>query len=312
MTTFLVAATFVTAAVLFLITRPLLRPARAATAGADDVNAAVYRDQLAELDAQLADGSLEAGHHARAREAVRARLAADLGVAGGVVRGPIAARGLAAGIVVALAVSASLLYALLGTPSALQPQAKAAPAADANAHGLQGAQIAAMVQRLATRLAADPGDLNGWVMLARSYSALGRFDDAGRAYAEAAKLSPQDAPLLADYADILTMAQGRSFEGEPDRLIARALAVDPTHVKSLALAGSSAFARRDYAGAASLWGRVLDQVPAGSDMGRRIEASIAQARALGGEAAPAGAASISGTARLAPGLAGRMREGSLK
>lgn len=311
MTAFALTTALLTAAVIFLVTRPLLRLPRQAWAGADEVNAAVYREQLAELDAQLAAGALSAEHHARAREAIRLRLASDLSAAPEAGRSPAPARGLALAAAIGIAAAGVGLYALLGTPAALEPQARPAAAADPNAHGLQSAQIAAMAERLAIRLQANPDDLNGWVMLARSYSALGRFDDGARAYGEAARIAPRDAPLLADYADVLAMARGRSFDGEPDRLIARALAADGSNVKALALAGSSAFARKDHARAVELWSRILALVPADSNMGRSIEASIAQARALAGKAAAgAPAASVSGTVTLAPGLAERVKEGA--
>ncbi len=319
MTAFIAFAALLAAATIALVAGSLARRPRGARSSADDVNAAVYRDQLAELDAQLAQGALDAEHHAAAREAVRLRLAGDLRASSGsLAAGGSRAGAIAAGL--AIAVGAGALYALLGTPAALSPQAAAAR--QDPAHGLQGEQILGMIERLAGRLRDNPEDLNGWVMLARSFSALGRFDDASRAYAEAVKRADKDAVLLADYADVLAMAQGRSFRGEPDRLIARALEADPRHVKSLALAGSSAFARQDYQRAVEYWTRI--DVPPDSPMGRSIEGSIAQARQLAAEKPGAAAAAarvdrsvpatgeagrIRGRVTLAPALAARVEPG---
>ena len=128
------------------------------------------------------------------------------------------------------------------------------PAADP-AHQLSPEQIEAMVERLAERLKGDPGNVEGWLLLGRSYSAFGRFKESSEAYAKAARLRPDDAQLLADYADALGMALGRKLEGEPEKLIARALEIDPRNLKALALAGTVAFERKDYKVAAAHWER---------------------------------------------------------
>lgn len=314
MTAFIAVAILLALATAALVGGSLARAPRGVRASSDDLNAAVYRDQLAELDVALADGTLSPERHAGAREAVRLRLAQELRGAAGVAARMGPSRGAALGSALLLVAGAGILYAILGTPAALDPAARVV-ARDDSAHGLQGEQIAGMVERLAARLRDNPEDLNGWVMLARSYGAIGRFNEASRAYGEAVRLAPNDAPLLADYADALAMAQGRRFDGEPDRMVARALRADGSNIKALALAGSSAFARQDFHRAIEHWSRIRDQVAADSDMARSIDASIAQARAAAGgvssvgSAAPAQAAAVSGTVDLSPALAARVNAG---
>ena len=70
-------------------------------------------------------------------------------------------------------------------------------------------QIAAMVDKLAERMQQNPGDAEGWTMLARSYTVLGRFADALPAYAHASELRPNNANLLADYADAVAATHGQ-------------------------------------------------------------------------------------------------------
>ncbi|HXV10820.1 MAG TPA: c-type cytochrome biogenesis protein CcmI, partial [Burkholderiales bacterium] len=186
-------------------------------------------------------------------------------------------------------------------------------------HGVTEEQVVAMVERLAARMRANPDDPQGWKILARSYAALGRFKEASDAYANAAARATDDAQLYADYADALAMAQGRTLEGEPEKLIARALAIDPTNTKALALAGTIAFNRKDYAKAADYWERILAVEPADSETAQAARANVAEARALAGgaPAAPPAAASapsapaapgsrVSGTVRLAPELAAKV------
>jgi len=315
MIAFIGLASLVTIAATAVVTLGLWRVPRALRASADDLNAAVYRDQLVELDAALAEGGISTDHHGRAKEAIRGRLAQDLS---GSTASVVAARSgktkwISGGIALAVPIVAGLLYATLGNPEALLAQPAPNVAAGDSAHGLDSPQIVAMVERLAARLADNPDDLDGWTMLGRSYSALGRFEEASRAYAQAITISPDNPALLADAADVLAMAQGRRFDVEPDRLIAWALAKDPKHVKALALAGTAAFNRKDYNHAIAYWARIREQAAPDSDMAASMDASIAQARQLAGGTMPvmqqSAAAAIGGTVRIAPALASRVAPG---
>ncbi len=306
MSVFLVIGALLIAGALLFIVPPLLRRGSRPGVTRDAVNAAVYRDQLRELESDLRAGTLAADQYEKARSEIEARLLADVG-RGDAPAG--SARGTrAAAVVLGLAVPicALTVYVAVGNPSSLAPQAKGE-----TAHGLSAQQFEALVSRLAARLKDNPEDAEGWMMLGRSYAILGRFPDAARAYSNAAARKPRDAQLLADYADALAMAQGR-LQGEPEKIIARALAIDPQNVKALLLAGTAAFNRNDYAGAARHWERVLDAVPGKSEMAQRLRASIAQARTLGAGPQAAipgkkpGRGQVRGVVKLAPGLAAKV------
>jgi cytochrome c-type biogenesis protein CcmH len=150
----------------------------------------------------------------------------------------------------------------------------------------------------------QPDDVEGWTMLGRSYQVLGRYPDAAKAFARAAARSPEDPHLLADLADALAMAAGQSMQGEPERLVQRALQIDPNNLKALALAGTAAFERADYAGAATLWERMLPHVPPASEDAQMIQANVAEARSRIQEKSGA-AAGLKGTVQLSPTLASR-------
>ncbi|PWB61701.1 MAG: hypothetical protein C3F16_07975 [Betaproteobacteria bacterium] len=191
----------------------------------------------------------------------------------------------------------------LGYVIAVAPgQASVAPPATASEapHGLENRKVAATAERLASRLRANPEDGQGWATLGRSLAALGRFPEAAQALEEASRRLPANAAVLADRADVLAMAQGRRFAGEPDRLIQEALEADPRHLKALALAGSSAFDRGDYAVAAKYWRRLLAVAPPGGAMAREVEARSREAERRAGAA---GSAAITGTVAFAPGEA---------
>lgn len=276
-----ISTLLVAAAVLFVVP-PLLAPRGQARFSRSATNLAVYRDQSRELDADLAAGGLDAEQHATARRELEARLLEDVAVGDAASTPPRRGRGAAIAAGFAIPLLALALYFVVGNPQAVMPWQVASQSGDA--HGLSAQQVEALVARLAARMQQNPEDAEGWIILARSYRALDRFDQAAQAYANAVERLPRDAGLLADYADVLATAQGRRLRGEPERIVARALAADPDNLKALALAGTAAFESRDYAGAVSHWERMLPLVPADSDTARSLRASIEEARSLGGAA----------------------------
>jgi cytochrome c-type biogenesis protein CcmH len=172
-------------------------------------------------------------------------------------------------------------------------------------------QIEDMVGRLAARMGEHPDDAEGWKLLGRSYAVLGRFGEAVDAYAKAAAREPRDAVLLADFADALAMARGQSLQGEPEKLVLRALEIDPRNLKALALAGTAAFERKAFAKAADYWQRMLPLVPPGSEDAQAIRDNVAQATQLAGgppvapQAAVPQVAGLRGTVRISPKLKGQ-------
>ncbi|TMH93626.1 MAG: c-type cytochrome biogenesis protein CcmI [Betaproteobacteria bacterium] len=317
LTIFVVLGVVLIAVALLFIVPPLARRVVRPSETCDAVNAAVYRDQLRELEADLRAGTLAPDQYEKARLEIEARLIADVGTGEASAETPRGARGAALALGLAIPICALAVYLSVGNPSAVLPQA----AGGANPHGMTKAQFEAAVVRLAARMKDNPEDAEGWTMLARSYAVLGRFGEASEAYAKAAARMPRDAQLLADYADALAMAQGRTLQGEPEKIILRALAIDPDNVKALLLAGTAAFNRSDPRAAIRHWERVLGLLPKESDMIQRVQASIVQARSLagspGGKAqvakpAPAqGGNRVSGVVRLAPELAGKVAPGDI-
>lgn len=287
---------------LWFVLRPLLAQRPGGRVSRRAANIAIYRDQTRELDADLAAGKLEQPDHESARAELQARLLQD-------VDAPTqdaprrASRGAAAIAGAAIPLCALAIYLAVGSPDALDPQAD---------HGaVSTGQIEAMVDRLAARLRENADDVEGWKMLGRSYGALGRFGEAVDAYAKAAARAPRDAQLLADFADALAMARGRSLQGEPEKLILRALEIDPANLKALALAGTVAFERRDFKAAANYWQRMLPLVPPDSEDASAIRANVAEAnqRAGGPAAAPQvalpQAGGVRGRVSISPKLQGK-------
>jgi cytochrome c-type biogenesis protein CcmH len=313
-TAFWVISVLLVAGALLFVLPPLLGSRRAAPgATREATNVAVYRDQLRELDADLAAGTLARDQYDAARRELEARLLDDVRVSGTGARAAKPGRMAAVAAGIAIPLVAILLYLAVGTPNALLPR----PAGGGGeGHGITQQQIEGMVDRLSARMKENPDDATGWAMLGRTYAVLDRYPEAASAYANAVKRSPPDAQLLADYADALAMAQGRRLQGEPERIIAQALKVDPRNVKALALAGTVAFEKQDFKGAIAQWRKILEVVPPDSDMADSIRDSIADAEKLSGGTAkaqpapkPAAASvpgAVSGTVRLAPALVAKV------
>jgi len=278
---------------LWLVLRPLLARRERASVSRRAANIAIYRDQVRELDADLAAGKLAQADHERARAELESRMLEDVEATEDAAprRG---GRGVAVLVGVAVPACALAVYLLTGSPGAV----------DARGDHSAGspAQIEEMVQRLAGRLRENPEDAEGWKMLGRSYAVLGRFAEAVDAYSKAAVRAPRDAQLLADFADALAMTRGEKLQGEPEQLIRRALEIDPENLKALALAGTVAFDRKEYAAAAAYWQRMLPLVPPDSDDARGIRENVDEARKLAGAGDAGRHAGIRGTVRIAPGL----------
>lgn len=322
MTTFwIIAGLLLTGALLFVLP-PLLsgRPRGGAVASQDEANVSIYRDQLKELDADLAAGAISRDQFEQAKREVESRVLEDVSGSGGAAT-PGGRTGKLAAVVIGVAVPilAVALYQALGNPKGLDPkQVAAAPAAAGQGHEVTPEQIEQMVAALAERLKENPDNVEGWVMLARSYTVLQRFPEAAQAYAKVVDRIPDNGQVLADYADTLAMAQGGGLRGEPERLIARALKADPRNVKALALAGTVEFDKKNYAGAVERWEQALAGVPPESQFAQSVQSSIAEAKQLGGiktAAAPAkvpakvdGAGpggTVSGKVQLAPAMAAK-------
>jgi cytochrome c-type biogenesis protein CcmH len=297
MIAFWALSALIAAVALALILRPLWWRGYAGDVSSNALNVAVYRDQLRELENDLQAGTLAQADYDRSRLELEKRLLEDVPEAAP-PSGSRARRGAGISLAAVIPVFALALYIAVGNPSAMDPRNQAA-------QGLGEAEIAAMVERLAERMRENPDDAEGWKMLGKSYQVLGRFPEAASAYGRAVEREPRNAQLLADLADVLAMAQGQSMQGEPEQLVLRALQLEPGNLKALALAGTAAYERQDFSGAAHLWENMLAHVPAGSEDARAIRENVAEARKLAGPPTSPDARRLTGTVRLAPQIAAK-------
>ena len=324
MSVFLVVGGLLLVGVLVALLYPLLKrqPAeREETTGQRELNLIVLREQLAEVERDIKEGRISEEGGRQSREELERRVLeytadtpAEASSGGRKIK-------LAIALGIAFPVAIGALYWNLGAPDSVVPGKKVAAGKDGQ-HALSPEQITAMVERLSLRLQENPNDGGGWLMLARSYAVLGRYPESAAAFGRALSLLPPDAQNYADFADIIAMSQGKRLAGDPEKLVQRALEIDPRNVKALALSGTIAFDRQDYGQAIREWQKVLALVPEESAAAAGIQGSIRDAEnrmAISGKQAtettkvagdtPVAAAKLSGTVELDPKLRSAIKPG---
>ncbi|HYQ71185.1 MAG TPA: c-type cytochrome biogenesis protein CcmI, partial [Gammaproteobacteria bacterium] len=261
------AAVMIMIALLFILPA-MFRSARPEATGIDrdTLNVGVIRSQLTELDADLQSGRLSQDQYASARRDLEQELLNDL--AGGEPGRSKKTRGgqwAALILVVGIPLLAAALYNLVGhkqiIPMLAQMEANPPPA-PAGGGSEDRLSVDEMVAKLAERMRSQPDDMKGWVMLARSYVVLKRYDEAVDAYQNILRLGGNSAELYADYADALAMAAGGRFTPDTGELLQRALAMEPGNIKALWLAGHWKNQEGDPAAAIEFWQQAAAQLPA--------------------------------------------------
>lgn len=211
------------------------------------------------------------------------------------------ARPVALGVAVLVLASTALLYRLVGTPQALDAAALRAP----ETLGEAIAQLEAELQR-------NPGQAEGWRLLAQALQREDQPAKAREAFAKAVALSPDDADLLAEAAQSRALADAnRLFDAEAVRLLQRALGLRPDHQRARWFLGIAQRQAGDHAAAAKTWEPLLTQVDAATATSLRKEVDSARAAAgmppLPAAAAIAAHPGVAVNVSLDPDFAARVR-----
>jgi cytochrome c-type biogenesis protein CcmH len=321
---FWVAAAVAVLIALAFVLPPLLRKkAVAAKAARRDINIAVYRDQMKDMEADRASGLLSEAQFQTAKVELEARLAEDALTQTDASMTPVASRRLGFTLAGVLPAAAFGLYFWLGNPAALTviAEAQANPAAAAMAEGAaQGKHdIMKMIQQVEEKTRSDPNDGEAWSMLAKTYAVVGHWPEALSAYEKAIKLRPDVPAVMTGYAEALAITNNRVLKGKPMELIMKALEKDPDDMKGLELAGIAAFQEQGFAKAAYYFKRLHKLLPPDSPYAQDIQEAqkeaarlshqsltgmdnLADADAGAGKAAAPHGATLHGTVDIAPAL----------
>jgi len=297
MTSFWVIAGILIVTALLFIVPTLLRKRENLQQGVahDTANVSIYRDQLAELEQDLRNDILSQEQYEKSKQELQQRLLQDVSDNNNENPLPVKGRSIVTSVFIVLTIplSAIFLYLTVGDTRGLLPQAQLASATQMQsvnaAEGPEGhPEFTSVLENLIARLNDNPDDIEGWVMLGRTYTIMGRFDEATETYAKLVELVPDNPQILSDYADVLAMSNGGVLAGEPAALIQQALRIDPEYPKALALAGTVEFEQEKYEQAAAYWERLLAVIPADSKLAESVNDSIAEAKSLAsnGQMAP--------------------------
>jgi len=203
------------AAVIAGLAVPLFRARRVPAPDRAEYDKAVFRDQLAELDRDLARGAIGETEAAAARNEIARRLIAVSQTA------PAAAVASASGRWLALA--AAILVPIIALPVYLQvgsPNLPDVPRAARLENAIAAGDFVALVAKVEAHLAQNPGDLEGWKVLAPAYKREQRWEDAANAYATIMRLAPDDIEAAADYGEMLVFANAGMVPAEAERVFA--------------------------------------------------------------------------------------------
>lgn len=291
-------------------------------------NAKVYRDQIADLDREHESGHISDTEWQQSRDELSMRLLEDTSAQDDpVAKQEKPALWTAVLVAVALPLSAVGMYMWVGEPDALNPMA-----VQSN-DKVDPTQLLQMAESLAQKLNDKPDNLQGWVMLGRTYRTLEKFDASVQAYDRALKLSADD-DLKLERVEVLAMKSQGNFEGEPWNVIRDILQRDPQNYGALLMAGSASYSHEKFADALKYWQQArkplaadnpdvpgLDEaiasvqqklgMPAQVAKGPSAQMNAAQTPAVAPSANTSGAAStgltVSGQVAIAEALKGKVK-----
>ena len=184
---------------------------------------------------------------------------------------------------------------------------------DSGQNPAAGPDVAAMVTKLEAHLREDPNDLEGWLMLGRSYVALERMDDAILAYDHAHRLDAANAEAALGLGEAMSLRAGGNITPEAAKLFEQALAIEPSSPKALLYGGFAAAARGDVAAARSRWLALKEMHPP-AQIEQLLDARIAELGSPAAVNSPAGDspqpaasdADVSVNIRIAPAIKARL------
>lgn len=279
-----------TAVSAIVVLAPLLKANSARSDAEHEADVAVYRQQLAEIEAERERGVLGTAEAEAARIEVSRRLLAAAERAEGLTGAksdkaeapasiPAGAQRVFLAAVVAIPALALGLYAMQGKPGM-----PAYPVAERRAPPtLEGTRLAEAIALVEARLRQHPEDGQGWDVIAPIYLRLGRYDDAVDAFSRAIRLLGETPKRLAGFAEASILASN-GIIGEPARKAYEKLAkVDPAAIEPRFWLAMAKEQNGELAAAAADYRKLLADAPADAPWRAMVEERIAAVAARGGE-----------------------------
>lgn len=229
----LIASAMVLAAWLIILPPLWRKPDNTAADDLDQRNIKIARDRLAELKANKESGGLSQAQYDEQVTELELALSDDLELVNPAVNTHSQGRWLVYVLVVAVPVLSASLYWTLGDYQAIGRVNDPAQASQTDSGMPSPEVINKMVAGLAEKLKAKPDNLEGWVMLGRSYKMLERYPESSDAFAHAYQLAGDKADIMLPYAEVLALSKNGDWAGKPKELVIKVLAKEPENLTGL-------------------------------------------------------------------------------
>jgi cytochrome c-type biogenesis protein CcmH len=232
----------------------------------------ILKGQLSEVDGQVAAKLIDPSEAEALRAEIKRRILVE-DRQGNVAARPFpqtAMPWVALGLVAVVTLCATALYAMMGHPeltstsvtaATTAPEAQTASADPSNAKGAHPmGEVANMISSLEAKLQQNPGDAQGWQMLAWSYMRTGRPADAAKAYAKAVAIEPNNVEYLSAQGEALVQSEGKVSD-EAAAVFRRALKGDPADPRARYFLAIHRDQTGDHAGAMNDFVALLKSAP---------------------------------------------------
>lgn len=268
-----------TVAAIFAVLWPLGRTSRAQDQGSE---VAVYKDQLAEIERDLAAGLILAPEAEAARVEISRRLLAA--AASEPATAPMSnlkwRRAAAVLALAGLPLVAIGVYMPLGSP-----RLQDFPLAQRERGSGMAQSLENLVVQVEQHLEKNPTDGRGWNVLAPVLERLGRFDDAVRAYRNSLTYNGESAERRSDLGEAISAAAGGVVTAEAKAEFERARGLNADDPKANYFLGLAAEQDGRKEDAANIWRALLAKAPADAPWRALVQSSLA--RVGGGGTMPA-------------------------
>ena len=304
----LLAVSFVIYPLIRTAPKPFAEEVYGVSGLAERANVVLFKEQLAELDRQLADGEIDGVQHAELVSEQKRLLLVDAPALGDAqtedsqtsstedaltlkTLKQTESKGRGAWLLMTCLLLVPLLafslYQVLGfnedvdIAELLEQRATKLMSSEGYAEASQQLQ-----RKISRRLSRDPEHVLYWVTLARLQMDDNNFKGATTSYEQTVKWAPDDAELMAEYAQALYFVEGNKFSGVAGVTLNKALALNPSNRTALGLQGIRAFETKDYRLAIASWQSALMSINPASQQAQALQSGIIRARKMLGEALP--------------------------
>lgn len=285
---FVALVALITALVLWIVLRPLLKLRAEVKATTVDTNVEALRIELSEARRDHKLGLLSDAGLIEAERELEARVLSESKASLTPTASALRYKSTAIGLGILLPVLAIGGYAAVGMPVAVVPEVVRPP----QVASAQDQQMAELFKLAEERLNKEPNDVKGWILLARAKASVGMFDGAMRDYEKAAALTPNDSELWSDFADAAAGKSLGKMDGKPMEYINKALALDGKNAKALLLRGTYEMQKNDFTAAEQSFTLAKSQVDPKSGFAQIADNALADIKTRQGGTAMAPAKSV--------------------